>query len=252
MAKRGQVTLFIIAGIIVISVLGVAFSLREKLDKDLGEVSGLSRKALEKKYRVEGCISFQLGTALKTAASTGGEAVDSVGGVAVYLQEPSLGQFEPEIKGLLKPLAEICMKEYGGAVESITLEFDEETTAVLSTTLALENERVPRLRVAYPADFASAVEKLRGVYNHLGDLVVVTEGAVLEESSVDGYQVYSLIFNGIDMNGYPLRFNFAVVADPTDLSDLTVPEIREEVFEEFDLTFIADADEESGLFGGVA
>lgn len=247
--KRGQITLFVILGIVIIGLLAAAYYLRSSFvkttaEKTVFEESELTNQEIEIKNIIEDCLSETSEEAILYTSARGGYyeppgKIEPFNNIAIpyYLYKdkeevPTIETLQEQISLYVDNNIKDCVLENSPEVEIVQ---DPTTTATLSDEeLSLETEMpisigtVSERRITFYSasiktrykqvynDAIKVYDKLRIIDNFL--IVDLSELALNKEyemrnSIEDDKIVTLLLYKNFKIKETPLRFNFAIMHD---------------------------------------
>lgn len=262
MVKRGQITLFVMLGIVIIAVIATAFYMSQQFSKakslsELSEAAGLSKDELDAKNIVESCLEDSLGNGVLEVFRKGGALSNGVKRVSglnapVYGQElPSLGMVETEIGKYVDSSMEACIRKN---MPSLIIRNPGETivTAKGNNVEAISSIEIVVSEASILKDFSAGVEAdIEKVLNDANELYreeketgrFVALGNISRNSrakeyllfteSTDKEKIYLMAFKNIKIDNKQLEFLFAFpIEERTMVAGINITELDLETTDE--------------------
>lgn len=165
--KRGQITPFVLIGIVIIAVIAFAFYFSQQFTKaksvsELSEAAGLNKEETDAKNIVESCLEDSLGNGILGVFKKGGTLSNDVQRVSilnapVYEQLPSLEMVEVEIGKYIDNNIELCLRKN---MPSLTINNPGETTVTSkgNTVEAISSIEIVVNEASILKDFSTSLD----------------------------------------------------------------------------------------------
>lgn len=258
--KRGQITLFVILGIVIIAVIATALYMSQQFAKaksisELSETAELSKDELDAKNIIEGCLEDSLENGILEVFRKGGTLSNEIKRVSslnapVHEKElPSLEMVETEIGKYVDNNLETCIRKNK---PSLTINNPGETivTARYNTVEARSSIEIAVNGASILKDFSASVEAdiekalndANGLYNEeketgrfiaLGNTSrnsLAKEYLVFAESTKTE-KIYLMAFNNIKVDNRQLEFLFALPIEERGMvAGINITEVDSGIF----------------------
>lgn len=249
--KRGQITLFVIIGIVIIGLLAAVYYLRSSFVKTVAEKKAIEEAELTVeesniKNLIEDCIADVAEDSILYTAARGGyyqppsrtEPFNNVE-IPYYLHKndknvPSIEKLEEQIALYIDANLEGCIAESAAFLNSEILEKPKSMAKLTDTGLSIETEMPVRMGIESERRinfFSSQIDtKYRQVYNDAIEaydklkiidnflFVDLSELALNKDyemrTAIDEDKIITLLlYKNYKVKETPLRFNFAIMHD---------------------------------------
>jgi len=258
--KRGQITPFVLIGIVIIAVIAFAFYFSQQFTKaksvsELSEAAGLSKDELDAKNVIESCLEDSLNNGILEVFSKGGTLSNDVQRVSilnapVYVQQlPSLEMIETEIGKDIDNNIETCIRKN---MPSLTINNPGETivTAKGNSIEAASSIEIVVNEASILKDFSASVdvdiekvlndanelyneEKETGRFVALGNISrnSIAKEYLLFTESTDKEKIYLMEFKNIKIDNKRLEFLFAFpIEERSMVAGVNITEIDSGIF----------------------
>lgn len=258
--KKGQVTLFVILGIVLIAIIAAAFYLSQEFTKakslkEISETAQLSESELKAKHNVEACLEDLLGNGVLTVFSHGGtlEDVEKVKAdgieAPVYASElPSIDSINEQIGHYIDSNMELCLRKNSelqisklGKTEVETINGKVSALSSMSVSLP-EGSILTDFEAEIDADLEKVLEDANELYaeeKNTGRFIAfanfsrnaVEKDYLLYASSTQENKLYLMSFKKILIEGRQLEFAFAIpIEERTIVAGINITEIDSGIF----------------------
>lgn len=239
MQKRGQITLFIVLGILIVSVIGITFYIRNIVNADIQKSIIAEREALTQDEKdvsgaIDRCVSDLITKGIVEVAKGGGyyppkeDSIAYLGFNAPYYIKdkkesfPSIDDFSRSIANFINENAEVCVPE-GVAVAgrpSTRVKVSNSVSASLTMEVLLKESKLKSFYGESDANLQTYINELKDFYNVVKKFNAtrdeLTMGRWIESSKkkfsyekVYNDSVYVLMTENV-FDNKPLAFAFAI------------------------------------------
>ena len=243
MEKRGQITFFLIIGIIIVVIFALVFSLRSEISSltqkvGLQEESALSIEASKAKGLVQGCIKQKLEEGLLLWVGQGGRFYINPNNtelfyhylVPVYkvnetVKFETIDYIEDELEFFISFGLPRCsaISEYNFSEKEPKSEIQIKNNVIEANVkwrvfVGNGSRKVDQFFVKFPINFLSLHSELKTIQSKflnkndgLLDVVLGTQGNyTLGVETIDNTTFYSMIFNNMKFNNVTLVYNIGM------------------------------------------
>lgn len=244
--KRGQATLFIVLGIIVVSLVVVGYSFRERISTKASDLGLIKAESLppqfeEKQAEIEGCLSSLLEEAIATASLQGGYADQAPTGYLVFAELPIAYYFDKgenkmptretvaaEIAKLMKDSAPSCAEGIGTEPKTSSVKVTIEDTKVtanvkmpVQVTLAENTKTISNFEASSKVALGTVLDVAKEIVDQqssdpenlcltcINDIATANGFKIKMESYEDGITL-ALTNKEITIEETQLKFKFAM------------------------------------------
>ncbi len=257
--KRGQATLFVILGIVIIATIAAAFYLSQefaqtKSMKEASESIKLTEAELEAKNIVESCMEDLLSNGILEVFSNGGTLENTDTAKAAKMEAPIYNSELPKMEYINGQIGdyiddnmELCLRKNSNLIISKPGKIEvnaenEKVIALSSMSIALPGSILKDFEAEIDADLEKALEdanELYGEEKETGRFVAlanfsrnaVEKDYLLYAESANGHKLYLMSFKKILINGRQLEFAFAIpIEEKAMVAGVNITEIDAGIF----------------------